>query len=198
MNVTGVVLCGGRSERMGRDKALVVFEGEELFARAARLLGEMSDPVYLASGSRELSGWPMLRDDPPGVGPLGGIIAGLDASPNPQVAVVAADMPYVNPGLLSLLARVCTDEQAVVPCSERGPEPLHAVYARGAAEVLRKSIERGVVAVHKALDDLDTRYVDVDEWSAEGFDPRWSVNVNRQADLETLGITLPLEGDRGR
>jgi len=82
--MAGLVLCGGESRRMGRDKALLVLDGETLVLRVARTLAEVADQVLLAPGTvgrLGVTGYPEVADDPVGAGPLAGMAAGLAASP---------------------------------------------------------------------------------------------------------------------
>ena len=146
--LTGLLLAGGGSRRMGRDKTAPDFliGGEPLAARVARALGEVCDEVLVASGDGKRMAWlglPQVADALPDSGPLGGLVAGLEAATHPHVAVVAADMPFASPALLCLLASLVGGHDAAVPVSPDGTEPLHAVYARSALGVLRGGPPRG-------------------------------------------------------
>jgi molybdopterin-guanine dinucleotide biosynthesis protein A len=171
---------------MGIDKALMEFEGEPLARRVVRVLDQVCQEIVVASGDGRRLGWlgvPQVADAATDAGPLGGIVAGLEAASHPIVAVLAVDMPYASPALFRLLAETWTAEGAVVPASERGPEPLHAVYSRGAAPELRAALDAGDRAVHRALDRLRVRVVGPEEW--RGVDPsgQFAWNVNRPSDL---------------
>src|ERR1700730_3984117 len=126
-HLAGLVLCGGHSRRMGLDKALLQVDGGPLVLRVARQLAEVADPVLLApgvAGRFEATGYAEVADVEPDRGPLGGMVAGLLASPHPQLAVVAVDMPYASPAVMRLLARVCADGawDAALPVTSAGPE----------------------------------------------------------------------------
>jgi molybdopterin-guanine dinucleotide biosynthesis protein A len=114
--LAGLVLCGGASARMGRDKSLIHVEGEPLVVRVASRISTVADPVMLAPGRlgrlTDL-GYAEVADDPPGVGPLGGLVGGLAASPHHLLAAAAVDMPFVSPAVLRLLAGLHEDEDAV-------------------------------------------------------------------------------------
>ena len=190
----GVVLCGGSGSRFGSDKVLVEVDGEPLVLRTTRRLTWAASPVMLASGSgrrlrRALGDVPYreLDDgDLAGSGPLAGILAGLQASPRDLVAVVAADMPFVNPALIAFLCQAIGDHDGAVPVTDRGSQPLHAVYARRAAPALEASVRAGVRSVRAAVERLDIRWVGEDEWRA--FDPEGAFdrNVNEPSDLPRL------------
>ncbi len=124
--VTGLILAGGASRRMGSDKALVAFDGEPLLRRVATRLLEVCDEILVASGDGErlrAFGHRQVADARQGSGPLGGLVAGIEAASNDLVAAVAVDMPFASSGLLAEMARRWAGEDAVVPVSDRGPEP---------------------------------------------------------------------------
>ena len=187
--LTGLLLAGGGSRRMGADKTAAGFlvGGEPLAARAARVLGEVCDEVLVASGDGRRMGWlglPQVADALPDSGPLGGLVAGLEAARHPHVAVVAADMPFASPALLRLLASLIGGHDAAVPASAGGTEPLHSVYARIALASFEEALREGRLAVRVALEGLDVRVVTEAEWRDADPDGRFAENVNRQEDRE--------------
>ena len=197
--LAGVVLCGGQSSRMGTDKALLEMEdGGPLLLLVALRLAEVADPVMLASGSAgrlEAFGYPEVGDEVPGAGPLAGIAAGLAASPHELTAVVAVDMPLASPSVLRLLASLARGEDAVVPVSSSGLEPLHAVYARTALPRLETALRGGHLSVREALRGLRVREVRRDEWPPADPSGRFAMNVNRPDDLPARNVSRA-PGDR--
>ena len=186
--LSGVLLAGGGSVRMGRDKTAAdfLFRGEPLAARVARLMREACDDVVVASGDGVRMAWldlPQVADEAPGSGPLGGLVAGLVRARHLLVAAVAADLPFASPAVLRLLSSEADGFDAVLPLSERGPEPLHGVYARSAAAPLAAALAAGRPAVRDAVAELRTRLVEPSEWA--GADPtgRFAWNVNRPGDV---------------
>jgi molybdopterin-guanine dinucleotide biosynthesis protein A len=189
--VAGVVLCGGHSRRMGSDKALLVFGGERLVDRAVRRLRAVADPVLLACGARPVTvaGCETVNDAGD-AGPLGGIVAGLRASPHALTAVVAVDMPWLDPALLRLLATGCgPDDDAVVPVTNDRRQPLHAVYARSALPTMERALDQGVLTLGRVLETLRVRTIDVAGRLGSERAARFSINLNTRADLLTLGQT---------
>lgn len=187
--LAAVVLCGGRSRRIGRDKALIPMDGRPLVAHVADRVAAVADPVLLAPGRAGRLGdlgYPQIEDAAPGAGPLGGIVAGLRASPHPLMAVVAGDMPFASPAVLRLLAGLRRREDAVVPVTARGPEPLHAVYARDALPALEDALGAGRLALRDALGRLEVRTVAEDVWRPADPEGRFATNVNRPEDVERL------------
>ncbi len=192
--LAAVVLCGGRSTRMGRDKALIEVDGVPLVVRVAELMEIVARPVLLATGTPGRlgdRGYREVADELPGAGPLSGVAAGLAASPHPLTAVVAADMPFASPSLFGLLAGLHAKEHAVVPVSGRGPEPLHAVYAREALPIIRRCLSAGMLAMVEVLDELDVRLVRDEEWRSADPSGMFAVNLNRAEDLALLDRRTP-------
>src|SRR2546426_3800454 len=126
--MSGLVLAGGASRRMGRDKAQILFGSEPLVVRAVRTLARVCTDVVVASGDGhrlDHLGVTQVADAMPGAGPLAGIAAGLESARHDLVAVIAVDMPAASPAVLTLLAGLWRGEAAVVPvvAGRRGAPP---------------------------------------------------------------------------
>lgn len=189
--MTGLVLAGGRSTRMGVDKALLRVGGRTLAARALAVLATVCDEVLVASGDgRRLDDLAVAQvaDALPEAGPLGGIVAGLEAAHHELVAVVAVDLPYANAALLELLAGRWSGEPAVVARADGRLQPLHAVYTRAAAPLLRARLVEGQRSITRALHALRARVVEPVEWAPADPAGRFALNVNRPEDLAELGL----------
>lgn len=185
--LSGLVLAGGRSSRMGREKALIDFEGQPLVLRVADRLARAADPVLLATGNPGRLGpvgYREVADASAECGPLGGLVAGLEASPHELVAVVAVDMPYVSPELLKFLASLCQGEDVVLTMGATGLEPMHAVYSISALPAMRNALADGRYGLRQLLSDLRVREVRASEWSPGTIDPRFAFNINRPEDLD--------------
>ncbi|MFN2568629.1 MAG: molybdenum cofactor guanylyltransferase [Candidatus Dormibacteria bacterium] len=184
----GIVLCGGESRRMGRDKALLRLgggDGRPMVMAVADRLRTVADPVLLASGRPGRLGasdYAEVADDG-GAGPLAGVAAGLRASPHELAAVVAVDMPAISPAVLKLLSGLWTGEDAVVPLVCDLPEPLHAVYARRALPRLRAALDRGSLAMHGVLAELVVCWAGEDDWRAADAEGGFAANLNSPSDL---------------
>jgi molybdopterin-guanine dinucleotide biosynthesis protein A len=186
--LAGLVVCGGTSARMGRNKALIHVEGVPLVVRVATRISRVADPVMLAPGreGRLDLDYQEVADDPPGVGPLGGLIGGLAASPHHLLAAAAVDMPFVSPELLRLLAGLHQGEDAVVPVTDSGVEPLHAVYAKSALPGLREACGEGRFVMRAVLEGLRVRLVEEADWRQADPSGRFALNLNRPEDLNGL------------
>jgi molybdenum cofactor guanylyltransferase len=149
--VAGILLAGGRSQRMGRDKASLPWHGSTLARRAAGLLARCSEPpvIVVCAPGQELPPLPdwveVVRDAEPGLGPLAGLAAGLAVAEAhaPVAAVCAVDAALAHPAVLLALLALLGDEPAVVPHSEGRPQPLFAVYRTELADLAAELVADG-------------------------------------------------------
>lgn len=184
--LSGLVLAGGQSRRMGTDKAVMVRDGERLVDRAVRELTTVCDEVLLAPGQHRalhVLGTRPVADAEAGVGPLGGLIGGLEAAGNPLVAVLAVDHPDASAEVLVALAAVWDGEAAVVPEVDGQVQPLHAVWSREAAADLRRLLAAGDRSLRQVFGALDTRIAGPEVWGGIDPDGSFARNVNWPEDL---------------
>ncbi|MBI3743911.1 MAG: molybdenum cofactor guanylyltransferase [Chloroflexi bacterium] len=189
--VTGVILAGGRSRRLGRDKRLEPFAGETLFARVAKRLGEVCDEIVAVAADEDsraalpnVEAVRVVNDVYPDRGSLGGIYSGLAAATNTWSIVVATDMPFLNVRLLTHLLSLREGYDAVVPMVEGFPEPTHAAYAKTCLKPIEARIQRNDLKIAKFFEDVHVRFVE--EAELRRFDPDLDsfFNVNTPEDLE--------------
>jgi molybdopterin-guanine dinucleotide biosynthesis protein A len=145
-SLSGIVLAGGESRRMGRNKALMELEGQTLIARVLDRLSLLCDELIIATNDVELYADLPARVVPDvivGRGALGGIHAGLTAMRNQRAIVVACDMPFLNPPLLRYMTVVAPGYDVVVPRLDQYYEPLHAVYSVSCVEPIAQLLAQG-------------------------------------------------------
>jgi molybdopterin-guanine dinucleotide biosynthesis protein A len=137
MNAGGVILCGGKSTRMGSPKALLPFGPETMLQRVVRLLGTVVSPIVVVSALQQsLPELPadviVTRDEQEGRGPLEGLRAGLKALPSTsEIAyVTSCDVPLLVPGFVRHMMALLTDHDIAVMEIDGFPHPLSAVYRR--------------------------------------------------------------------
>lgn len=186
-SLTGIVLAGGTSRRMGRDKTRMEVAGEPLVTRVARRLASLCDRVLVVSRNGSSFGDLGLDEvaDPPGhAGPLAGIVAGLEVAATPLAAVVAADMPQVDAEVLAILRDEWRGEPAVVPVVAERIEPLHGVYATQWAPELRRALESGRRGVVAALSDVGARVVGPEAWGHLDEVGRFATDLDLPGDLD--------------
>jgi molybdopterin-guanine dinucleotide biosynthesis protein A len=133
--VTVVVQAGGESRRMGRNKAIIPFLGRPLIERVIERVIPLAEELLITTNQPQefnFLKYPLIPDKFPGKGALGGLYTALYAASSPFVAVVACDMPFVNPALLQAEINLLneSDTDVVIPSSQAGLEPFHSVYRR--------------------------------------------------------------------
>ena len=185
--LTGLVLAGGASTRMGRDKAQLEVNGRRLVDVVGEELGVVCDAVLVAARGQRITGLdaPMV-DDTEGEGPLAGIVAGLRAAQTPLVAVVAVDMPFTSAAVFRRLAAAWTGEPAVAPRAGGSTQPLHAVYATDAAEQFAGLLAGGEQSPRHAIETLGGRVLEPADYDPDGTAGAFWTNVNSPADLARL------------
>lgn len=194
---TGIVLAGGRSVRMGRDKATLELSERTLLSRAVQALSLVCPEVIIAGGDESLADGfgPEVRwvPDPPGAaGPLAGVTAGLQAASHNACLIVACDMPFLNPALLSHLVDRLGTFDAVVPMSRGVSQYLHAAYSRSAVATAQALLRLEARSVHELVVRLQVLHLSEEHCSR--FDPEGlsCFNMNTPADLDRA---LKLDAD---
>lgn len=190
MDITSIVLAGGKGLRLGRDKATETINGQSLVKRVVTSLSFLGGDIIIVSGSGKaslgLDGYPglmVVADAYPGKGPLVGIYSGLTASAAEYNLVVACDMPFLNRELLAYLLKERAGYDVVLPRLDNMVEPLHAVYSRACLPTIEEMFRQGKYGVHQLFELVNVRYVEADE--IDRFDPRHIsfFNVNTAVDL---------------
>ena len=146
MMVSAVILAGGQSSRMGRDKAWVEAAGQPLIRRALGTARAAGITDIFISGRPESDyaalGCPVLLDRERGLGPVAGIERALDAAQEPLLLVLAVDLPGMTPGFLGKLIESCQPLSGVVPSVDGRLEPLAAIYPRRCLAIARDCLGR--------------------------------------------------------
>ena len=195
-NVSGIVLAGGSSSRLGQNKALVRVAGRSLIERVLDVLSPLISDVWLVTQNgydAELFaglGLPIVIDIYSGAGTLGGLHAGLSAMRTEYGLVVGCDMPFLNADLLGFMISQTRGYDVVMPRIGKYHEPLHALYARRCVPAMERSIQAGRRRILHALSDARIRYIE--EAEVDHFDPsRLSFfNVNTPEELERARALL--------
>lgn len=204
--LTGIVLAGGASRRLGVDKALLRLwgaNGPTLLEATVQRLADLCDPVMVVADRPRA--WPALPaqivyDVLPGRGALGAIYSGLAAAPTLHALLVACDMPFLNPALLRhmaaqprdydvLIPRLPADPQAP-PGNPEGVEPLHAIYSRACLEPILRCLEAGERRIVSFFPCVRVRYLEPDEWKRFDPDGLSFRNVNTPEDLAYVRTLL--------
>ena len=201
----GVIVAGGRGRRLGLGvpKALVPLGGRTLLERAIATAREACDDIVVTVSRDEridVPGATIVSDPPESHGPLGGLIAGLEAGAFARAIGFGVDYPLVPGALLrALLARFDRDDgaRAIVPRVGGMPQPLVAAYAPDATRRLRASMDAGERSLVAAVVALEPVWIDDAELADLPGGPDAWLNVNTREDLERARTRLAARGDSG-
>lgn len=200
MQIEGFVLIGGRSSRLGRDKATVELGGMTLAGRAVGTIQDAIEPklvTLVARNSAQLDNNALLADTPflfdliEGRGPLGGLHTALAYALTAWIFVLACDYPFVSPDMIKLLSNLVSDKfGAVAPEQPDGRlQPLCAFYeTETALAVVDKIINQPQVPppLYKIVYELSPRIVKYDEYAHLPGASELFLNVNTPDDLENV------------
>jgi molybdenum cofactor guanylyltransferase len=189
------ILAGGRSSRMGRDKALLEIDGLTMIDRAINLIRSVDIEPVVIGGTGETDKSlrvQTIADEWPGAGPLGGIATALRNAQAPWNLVIACDMPYLTPQWLEFLLNQTVESSvdAIVPMNEQGPEPLCAMYAKHGESAIRVGLDEGLRKVTDGLARLRVTYLESSEWKGFDSDGFLFKNMNEPADYEEAKARL--------
>ena len=185
--ISVVVQAGGRSSRMGRDKALVDLAGKPLIQYVLERVADLGDEVLITTNTQDayaFLGYRMASDETPGVGALEGFKTALEAARGDVVLLVACDMPFVKRDLLHYMLEQIDSSDIVIPRWDDRYQPLHAVYRREPClRAVNDALDRGekrMVSFHKDVRVLEISETDVAQHSPDGLS---FFNINTPDDL---------------
>ena len=196
LDITAVVLAGGMSRRLGRNKAVELFDGETLIRRAIGRMRQVARNIMVVANDENRVAELDLPDDVsavideyPGRGPLAGIYTGLNASSTDWAVFCACDMPFLSPRIYHALLSNRDSHDAVVPIVDGRPEPVHAAYSRACIGPIGDKLATDNLKVAGFFRDVSVRYFSEDELRA--IDPNLLsfFNINTQQDLE-MAVSL--------
>lgn len=188
-DVSAFVLAGGKSTRMGSDKAFVMFEGRTLLSSALDVARALTPQVCIVGDPAKYDAFaPVVEDIFPGCGPLAGIHAALRASQTEWNVILAVDTPFVSAALLNyLLTRAMSlPAIATVPRSEAGLEPLCAIYRREFAVFAEKALRQGRYKIDRLFGQADISFISQEDLQGAGFDSRLFRNLNSPKDIASI------------
>lgn len=185
---SAAILAGGKSRRMGQNKALLKLGDKVIIERIARILQTLSSDVMIISNhpqSYKFLQLPVYPDEIRGCGPLGGIYTALIHAKNDNCVVVACDLPFITTNLLQFLCENSGQSDVVVFESSSGIEPLLAVYNKRCLPVIKEQIKNKHLKVSDFYDKVKTRVIRIDPEHAF-FDEKVFTNINTPEDLEKI------------
>jgi molybdopterin-guanine dinucleotide biosynthesis protein A len=191
LDISCIILAGGKGLRLGRDKALEIINNRYLLQQVVSRLSFFNSNIIIVTATKQpflqFISYPKIKiitDTHPGKGPLGGIYTGLATSDSVNNLVVACDMPFLNQALLRYMIQLSANFDLVVPRWDGMVEPLHAVYSKSCLATMESLLKQGILSVTKLFTLVKVRYVEAEE--IDRFDPKHLsfFNINTKADLK--------------
>jgi molybdenum cofactor guanylyltransferase len=196
MPTAGLILAGGQSRRMRRDKATLDWHGRPLLRHVVDQLAALSPLIALAGPEQTLPDLPpevqVCRDPLPFQGPLVALRNGLmELNPSDTVFLTGCDYPFVSSAVVNFLTERLSDHNAVVPRVQSQAHPLLAVYRLPLLPTVQRLLDKGARSLHALLDVLDVRWIEDDEWSSFDATMRVLTNLNTPGEYEQAERTSP-------
>jgi len=195
--MTGIILAGGKSRRMGENKAFIDLGGVPLFERVYRIFKEIfTEIIVVANDTGFFEGYEarLQKDILLNKGPLGGLYTGLSYSSNYHAFCTACDMPLLNPRLIKYMVEERGEYDVIVPKTPDGLHPLHAIYSKKCLPPMRQLLDRDDLKIVNFFHRVRVRYID--ETEIRKVDPhmRSLINVNTEEEIEAVrGILVEAE-----
>ena len=199
-SVAAFVLAGGRSWRMGQDKAFLELGGETLLTRALALAATVTDEVRIAGSLQKFLPFGRVVEDIfPGQGPMAGIHAALRTSGADLNLMLAVDLPFVESEFLNYLLSSASQCGAAVtvPRTASGWEPLCAVYRREFADVAERALQKGKNRIDALFGQVEVRAISEAELERMGFSSEMFRNINTPEEFEHARLKLSLSARSG-
>ncbi|XOV69271.1 MAG: molybdenum cofactor guanylyltransferase [Fluviicola sp.] len=182
MSYSGIILAGGKSSRMGQDKALMELKGIPMLQQVANGLKNYCNEIIIASNEQKHHAFGDIgvSDNYQDSGPLAGLEAGLLAASNESCIVISCDAPLLTTEILDRLISETDQRVIVASCSGR-VHPLIGIYTKGSLEIIQSQLEKKQLKMHDVLDALNAKCIDFPKTLSEAFQ-----NINTQEEWEQL------------
>ena len=184
--VTVAIQAGGKSSRMGQDKAFVKLNGRPLIEIVRDTVIDVGAEHILITNKPDAYahlGLPMFGDLYPDHGPLGGIYTAISQASHPHVLVVACDMPWLSRPLLAYMLSLRATADIIIPRWDKFPEPLHAVYNKTCLPAIKTNLDNGRLKITGFFGQVQVKYLDRDIIEQFDRNGRSFVNINTPEDL---------------
>lgn len=192
MDYSIVILAGGKSSRMGKDKSMIKLNGKTILERVVDVANGLTGKVMVVSnehGKHHYMNVELVSDIRKGLGPLAGIEAALLKTSTEVNVVIACDMPFVTEEMIrQLIAEVDASHDAIIPIVNNQHHPLFAVYKKSTLYALQETLDNGDRKISLFLDKVNTK------WISDVFEnENCFYNMNTPEDLAFVKISLGME-----
>ena len=179
-DITGIILVGGKSRRMGQDKAFMKVGGIPIFERVLTVFRESFERIVLVGDREErFAGYnlPVLPDIYPGSS-LGGLYTGLYQAESEYVFVSSCDLPFPNTEIIRHLCSLRNGFDAVVPTTANGYEPMFALYAKSCLAPIKALMDSGNFCAYAYYPQINVRYAEAEDLARFDREGRSFLNIN--------------------
>ena len=187
--VSGIILAGGKSSRMGTEKALIEYGAQRLIDTALKVFRELFPEIIIVANAPcdyLDQDTVVVTDIFPGKGPLGGIYTGLFFASNEYAFVAACDMPFLDPAFIRYMTSLINGYDIVVPRSSSGSEPLHAVYSRKCLNRISSLLGSGELKITGFYKGMRTRWIEAEDCLRFGAGEKMFFNINSPQDFKNI------------
>ncbi len=188
LKITGILLAGGMSQRMGREKGILKIGNRHLFQYPLKVLEAVCDEILISTCNESTlpAGYPTVCDEVKGIGPIGGIYTCLKRSSNDLNIILSYDLPLVNEKLLRYLIQQRRSYDIVLPSLQKNrTEPLCGIYRKSVVGTLSDMIEKKEYAVHGIMRMAPSRTILIND-QMSFWHPDLFLNINHEDDLKKL------------
>lgn len=188
MQITAIILSGGKSLRMGTDKALLKIDDNDLLSRAIEVCQPICTNIIISSNNpkHEKSNVQIVPDEIENCGPMGGVYSCLKKSTTDWNFVLSVDAAFIETGFIEFLITEIGDFDAVVPIHAKGIEPLIALYHKNILTEIGKMLTAGDFKMRNLFSKINVKYVDAQNW-VENF-PHLFINLNKPGDFDFINL----------
>lgn len=190
INMTGVVLAGGKNSRMGTNKAYLEVDGERLIDKTLNIYRQIFSEIIIVTNDPlsyiEFTDAVIVTDIYKGKGPLGGIYTGLFYSKNNYTFVSACDMPYLSKDFISYLTCQAGKHDVIVPELAEGYQPLHAIYARNCLPSIKRLLLMDKLKITGFYRDMRVLTIGEDQITSFNNEGRLFQNLNTPEDIKKI------------
>jgi len=187
--ISGIILSGGKSIRMGKNKAFIEIDGVPIISRISDLFKELFQEIIIVTNQKEIfKGFDsrIYSDIIPNKGALGGLYTGIFFSTFYYSFCVACDMPFIKKSLVQYMIKNIEDADVIIPRTKDGLQPLHAIYSKKCLDPIKSTLEKGKFKIIDIYDLVKVKILE--ENSFISLDPfRESfINVNTPEELTSF------------
>lgn len=184
-NITGIILCGGKSCRFGEDKGLCTLAGKPMIEYPLSALNSICDEILISSNDPRYDnmGYKVIKDNIKNIGPIGGIFSALQQSKTEDNLIVSCDMPFVNEKLLNYILDNKNDHLVAAAFEGQYVEPLCSYYNKKVLPLIEQQIGQKQYKLSKLLEKADYKKIFIDE-SLNFYKNHLFLNINTRSEYD--------------